>query len=81
MRIPRDISGSDLIELLKPLGYKVSRQVGSHIRLTTQQKGQHHITVPNHNPIKVGTLSSILSRIAEHHEMEKKELLKQLFIS
>ncbi len=79
MRVPRNISGSDLIKLLKPLGYEMTRQVGSHIRLTTEQKGQHHITVPNHNPIKVGTLSAILSRIAEHHAMTKAELMKQLF--
>lgn len=79
MKIPRNITGSDLIKKLKPLGYEVTRQVGSHIRLTTKEKGKHHITVPNHNPIKVGTLSSILSRIAEHLEMTKSELIEQLF--
>lgn len=65
MRIPRDISGQKLIKLLKPLGYQQTRQVGSLIRLTTDQHGTHHITVPNHNPIKVGTLSSIIGRIAD----------------
>ncbi|MGH7956922.1 MAG: hypothetical protein ACREH8_07905 [Opitutaceae bacterium] len=25
------------------------RQDGSHIRLTTQRGGEHHVTVPNHN--------------------------------
>ena len=39
MRIPRNISGLELAKLLKPLGYKVTRQVGSHMRLTTQHKG------------------------------------------
>jgi predicted RNA binding protein YcfA (HicA-like mRNA interferase family) len=44
MRIPRDISGQDLIKYLKSLGYIVTRQTGSHIRLTTEQNGQHHTT-------------------------------------
>lgn len=78
MRIPRNISGLQLVKLLKPLGYEITRQVGSHIRLTKVIKGQHHITVPNHNPIRVGTLSAILSRIAEHHQILKSELLNQL---
>lgn len=51
MRLPRDLNSNDLINGARKLGYVVTRQTGSHIRLTTQQKGQHHITVPNHNPI------------------------------
>lgn len=79
MRIPRDISGAQLIKSLEILGYSVTRQVGRHIRLTTTKNGQHHITVPNHNPIKIGTLSAILGRIAEHHKIEKADLIKQIF--
>ncbi len=79
MRIPREISGQKLIKLLNPLGYQKTRQVGSHIRLSTDINGKHNITVPNHNPIKVGTLSSIIGRIADHHNLTKQELLKQLF--
>jgi len=60
MRIPRDISGQDLIKYLKPYGYIVTRQTGSDIRLTTEQNGQHHITIPNHDPLKIGTLSGII---------------------
>ena len=76
MRIPRDISGAKLTKSLEALGYKVTRQVGSHMRLTTSLGGQHHVTVPNHNPIRVGTLSAILGRIAQHHQMEKADLIK-----
>ena len=79
MRIPRDISGQDLIKYLKPYGYIVTRQTGSHIRITTEQKGQHHITIPNHNPLKIGTLSSIISDISEHFDKTKDQLLKELF--
>jgi predicted RNA binding protein YcfA (HicA-like mRNA interferase family) len=52
MKVPRDISGNDLLKLLKIYGYEPTRQSGSHIRLTTQQMGEHHITVPNHSPLK-----------------------------
>jgi len=35
MRLPRDLSGKDLIKALDKLGYEVTRQSGSHIRLST----------------------------------------------
>ena len=79
MKIPRNLKGSSLIKHLSTLGYEVTRQLGSHVRLTTALNGQHHITVPNHNPIKVGTLSAILGQIAKHHGMTKSELIEQLF--
>ena len=80
MKIPRDLSGSDLVKLLKEYGYEPTRQTGSHIRLTTQQKGEHHITIPNHSPIKIGTLSAILSDVAEHLGLTKEEVMKELFL-
>ncbi|MBX2904596.1 MAG: type II toxin-antitoxin system HicA family toxin [Taibaiella sp.] len=55
MKIPRDLTGRDLAVSLRKLGYSQARQVGSHIRLTTTQKGQHHVTVPDHVPLKIGT--------------------------
>lgn len=76
MRIPRDISGLELIKCLKPLGYIVTRQVGSHIRITTNTNGVHHVTIPNHNPLKIGTLSAILSDIATHHQKSKERITK-----
>jgi predicted RNA binding protein YcfA (HicA-like mRNA interferase family) len=79
MKIPRDLSGVELIKYLKPYGYEVSRQSGSHIRLTTELNGQHHITIPNHDPLKIGTLSAILSDIAVHFDKSRDQLLKELF--
>jgi len=38
-RLPRDVSGADLAKLLAALGYTVTRQKGSHLRLTTTQGG------------------------------------------
>lgn len=59
--------------------YPVTRQSGSHIRLTTEVNGTHHLTVPDHRPLKVGTLSSILRDVAQHHGMERDQLIERLF--
>ncbi|PPD48589.1 MAG: hypothetical protein CTY16_05605 [Methylobacter sp.] len=79
MKLPRDMSGLELANKLSVLGYEVTRQNGSHIRLTTQQNGQHHITVPQHDPLKVGTFSAILNDVAKHFLISRDELLQQLF--
>lgn len=78
MRLPRDIGGEELVQLLKRFGYQVTRQTGSHIRLTTSVKGEHKITIPKHKPIKIGTLNSILTDISIHLKMDKKELIEEL---
>jgi predicted RNA binding protein YcfA (HicA-like mRNA interferase family) len=78
VRIPRDVSGADLAKALRALGYERVRQAGSHIRLTTNVDGQFHITVPNHDPIKVGTLRSIIKLVAEHHKKTPDDLIDQL---
>ena len=41
MKIPRDVGGEELAKLLKKYEYKVARQTGSHIRLTTTIKEEH----------------------------------------
>jgi predicted RNA binding protein YcfA (HicA-like mRNA interferase family) len=78
MKLPRDLSGQDLVERLQPLGYRPTRQTGSHIRLTTERCGEHHVTIPKHDPLRIGTLASILSSIALHHGFSRDELLKRL---
>lgn len=79
MKLPRDLSGEVLAKALGKLGYVVDRQTGSHIRLTTQARSEHHITIPNHSPIKVGTLGAILRDVEDHFELTRDELLKRLF--
>jgi predicted RNA binding protein YcfA (HicA-like mRNA interferase family) len=79
MKVPRDISGDKLIQLLQRFGYENTRQTGSHIRLTTQENGQHHVTVPDYNPLKIGTLNAILRSVAEHCGLTKDELLERMF--
>jgi predicted RNA binding protein YcfA (HicA-like mRNA interferase family) len=79
MRLPRDLSGDDLAHALRKLGYQVTRQTGSHMRLTTPEHGEHHITIPQHRPLRVGTLAAILSEVAAHFEISREELAERLF--
>lgn len=79
MKLPRDLSAQDLIIALASLGYKVTRQTGSHIRLTTYKNGEHHITIPAHNPLKIGTLNSLLRDIGNHTGLSRQELVNRLF--
>ncbi len=78
MRLPRDVKPEALVRALKTLGYCPTRQSGSHIRVTTQQNGEHHEVIPNHAPIKIGTLQSVLASVARHHHMSVHELLRML---
>jgi predicted RNA binding protein YcfA (HicA-like mRNA interferase family) len=80
MKLPRNVSGNELIKSLQKIGYVVSRQKGSHLRLSCNlPSGEHHITIPNHDPIKIGTLSSILSDISQAHKISKQELINKIF--
>jgi len=78
MKLPRDLSGLELVKALRKLGYEVTRQKGSHIRVTTHQNGEYHEVVPNHNPIKPGALSDILKNVACHHRMTVEEFVAHL---
>jgi len=55
VKLPRDLSGPDLAKALQGLGYRVTRQTGSHMRLTSTERGQHHVTVPAHGVLRIGT--------------------------
>lgn len=78
MRLPRDISGADLAKSLRVLGYEITKQKGSHIRLTTGENNTHHITIPNHNPLKIGTFAAILDDVAKHFKISREELLSKI---
>lgn len=79
MRLPRDLSGRDLARLLRRYGYAVTRETGSHLRLTTQQGGEHHVTIPDHASLRIGTLASILSEVAGHFGLERAAIASELF--
>jgi predicted RNA binding protein YcfA (HicA-like mRNA interferase family) len=79
VKLPRDLSGTELAKALGRIGYRVSRQTGSHIRLTTDLPTQHHVTIPAHDPLKLGTLSAILGGVAAHQKIDRDILLDRLF--
>ena len=79
-KIPRDISGRELARLLGKYRYRIVRETGSHLRLTSDFMGySHHITIPDHCPLKVGTLNNILKDIAEYLKIPKEQLIEELF--
>ena len=78
-RLPRAVSGHQLAKTLSRFGYEVTRQSGSHLRLTTNANGEHHVTVPAHNPLEIGTLSGTPGVVAEHLDMPKGRLVAELF--
>lgn len=79
MKLPRDVDARALVRALGRLGYTPTRQTGSHIRLTCPGPAPHAVTVPNHSPIKPGTLNAILGDVAAHQHIEKSALIDKLF--
>jgi predicted RNA binding protein YcfA (HicA-like mRNA interferase family) len=78
MRLPRDVSGRDLARMLARVGYATTRQSGSHMRLTTTLGGEHHVTIPDHDALRVGTLAAILDDVASHMGRSREDLLAEL---
>ena len=79
MKLPRDLSGAQLAKALGRVGYKTTRQTGSHMRLTTASPSEHHVTIPVHDSLRIGTLAAILADVAAHQELDRDELLERLF--
>lgn len=79
MKIPRDISGEELASALRRVGYTLTRQTGSHLRLTCEHPSEHHITIPRHNPLRIGTIAAIITEVAAFHQFDRDELLAKLF--
>ena len=78
MKLPRDWSGDELARRLRRIGYDVTRQSGSHMRLTTLKPTEHHVTVPRHESLRTGTLASILDDVAAHLNITRDALLDRL---
>ena len=79
MKLPRNLSGGQLIKALDRLGYRATRQTGSHVRLSCDSPKEHHLTVPLHDPLRVGTLAAILADVAAHHGLTRDILVARLF--
>ena len=66
--------------MLRRYGYQSTRQSGSHLRLTSTAKDAvHHITIPLHSSVSVGTLAKIVTDVAAYLDIERDELASELF--
>ncbi len=59
MKIPRDVNGVEAVRALKRLGFVPLRQTGSHLIL---RKDSRTIVVPQHKPLKPGTLKGVIAQ-------------------
>jgi len=79
MKVPRDLSGAQLIKVLcRDWGYRQWHQEGSHVILQTEMPGHQRLSVPNHNPLRVGTLNSIARAVAAHKGVDRQAVLDSL---
>jgi predicted RNA binding protein YcfA (HicA-like mRNA interferase family) len=79
MKLPRDLDGRALVKLLcRDWGYRVVHQQGSHIILQTDAPAHQRIPVPDHSPLRIGTLNAILRLVAAHKGVQREALLRGL---
>lgn len=76
--LPRGLSGRQLMRLAEKLGYQFRRGSGSHIVMTISAGG-HHICIPDHKELSIGTLNDIINDIAQQLQLSKQEVVTQLF--
>ena len=81
MRLPRDLAGRDLIQLLgRHYGYRLRRSRGSHMLATlTTLNGRHSVTVPRHRVLRIGTLGQIVSEVAAFVGSTEHDVREKLF--
>jgi predicted RNA binding protein YcfA (HicA-like mRNA interferase family) len=79
MKVPRDLSGAQLIKVLcRDWAYRQVNQEGSHVILQTETPGHQRLAVPNHNPLRVGTLNAIVRAVATHKGVDRQTVLDSL---
>ena len=79
MKRPRDLSGAELIKVLcRHFGYRKVNQESSHVILQTDTPQHHRLAIPDHNPLRLGTLNAILNAVARAKGVEKGDILDKL---
>ena len=79
MKIPRDLYGRELVvALCRDWGYAKVNQVGSHIILQTDTPGHHRVSIPDHKPLRLGTLNAILREVAAAKRTNREAILGSL---
>jgi len=49
------------------------------MRLTTPEHGEHHITIPRHESLRIGAVAAILAEVADHFGLSREALVERLF--
>ena len=76
MKLPRDLSGRELAQVLcAGCGYVKVNQVGSHLILQTETPRHHRLSVPDHKVLRIGTLNAILREVAVAKGISREEIL------
>jgi predicted RNA binding protein YcfA (HicA-like mRNA interferase family) len=79
MKLPRNLSGEKLVKVLcRDFDYVRLHQEGSHIILQTAVPSQHRIAIPNHAPIRIGTLNAILNAVARVKGISKEDIVSKI---
>ncbi len=79
MKVPRDLDGRALVRILcRDWDYRQVHQEGSHIILPTDTPGHQRLPVPDHSPLRIGTLSATLRVVARHKVVDREAILRGL---
>ena len=79
MKLPRGIYGRDLARVLcARWAYQQVNQVGSHIILQTEIPLHHRLAIPDHKPLRIGTLNAILRQVAAAKGVAREDILATL---
>ena len=79
MKLPRELYGRDLARILcVRWSYRQVNQVGSHIVLQTETPQHHRLSIPDHRPLRIGTLNAILRQVAAVKGVSREDILATL---
>jgi predicted RNA binding protein YcfA (HicA-like mRNA interferase family) len=79
VKLPRELYDRDLARVLcNRWAYRQVNQVGSHIVLQTETPQHHRLSVPDHKPLRIGTLNAILRQVAAAKGVAREDLLATL---
>ena len=79
MKLPRDLNGRELVRVLcSRWDYRQVNQEGSHIILQTETPRHHRLSVPDHKPLRTGTLNAILRAAAAAKDVAREDILATL---
>lgn len=77
-RLPRDIRGTDLVQRLSRIGSTHTRTQGSHAVCTATQRGVLSVLIPLHRNLAVGTLHSVVRKLATYLDKTSDEVIALL---